>query len=164
MDVRVRDGQIQPLLYRISAVGLAELLRNRPEGVGAPDNVAAMDALDEWPTDDRGRLLCWSEADRDAVAAALAAIECDHLVVLEDQPDPELLAALQGTCSSRSEALAALSAGTAPVPTLQQISARLDALQGAVVARGVIAEADIAAAAEALKPAPIGDLKPAITK
>jgi hypothetical protein len=81
-----------------------------------------------WPTDDAGAYLAYSEADLKSIISALDAASLPYEIADEDQPDPDLLAALQGTVATRSEALAALATGSTPV-TIESLKQRLEAVE-----------------------------------
>ena len=116
MDCKVNDGQIIPVKWRI------------------PCDLAAIPDL--WPTDDRA-VLAYSNDERDAIAAALDELKIPSTIDAVDQPNAAHLALLQGTVSSRSEALAALEAlGQGETPAipelrLKQIEAKVATLESA---------------------------------
>ena len=116
MDIRVDDSQIIPVTHRI----LCDLGK-------LPEHVA-------FPTDARG-ILAYSAAERDAIAAALDELKLPYTIEPVDQPDSSHLELLQGTVSSRSEALAALEAlgkGETPAIPELRIDAQIKALQADV--------------------------------
>ena len=103
MELRVDDSQIIPVTHRI-VCDPGKL----PEGVA-------------FPTDDRG-ILAYSDAERDAITAALDKLKLPYIIEAVDQPDPAHLALLQGTVSSRSEALSALEAlGQGETPAIPEL-------------------------------------------
>jgi len=116
MDLRLDDQQIIPLKWRIRC-DLARL---------PVDSVWTTDADAVW---------AFSDAERDAIAAALDKARLLYTIEPVDQPDPAHLTLLQGKVHSRSEALAALAtlaAGeTPPIPELQlaQIDQRVKDLE-----------------------------------
>ena len=118
MDLRVDDGQIIPLRYRITC------------RAGIPMPAGAADATLPFPTDSDGRLLAYSDKERDAITAALDKLKFPYTIEPEDQPDPAILAACQGNVRTRSEALAALAAGRPPA-TLADLTARVQQLETA---------------------------------
>ena len=113
MDVRVTDRQIETLKWRVQC----ELAK------------VSQDAY-PWPQY-AGGLMAYSDAERDEIVAHLKAAKVAYTITAEPQPNPALVAQLQGRLSSRSEALAALQAGVVP-PTLgdiEQLKARITALE-----------------------------------
>jgi len=100
MDLRVTDNQIQPILSRI-----------RPS---AP-----------MPGNGSDPALPLAPAERDAITKALEAAAIPYTIAPESQPDPTLLAALQGKVATRTQALAALAAGKPPI-TIADLALRLD--------------------------------------
>ena len=103
MELRVDDSQIIPVTHRL-VCDLGKL----------PEDVVL-------PTDDRG-VLAYSAAERDTIAAALDKIKLPYTIEPVDQPDPAHLALLQGTVSSRSEALAAFEAlGQGQTPAIPEL-------------------------------------------
>jgi len=121
MDLRVIDARIEPLLCRIACD-----LQKVPLD---PVTRLPKDPRLEAPTDDSA-FLAYSAAERDTIHAALLAAKLAYQTVPADQPDPAILAACQGKVRSRTEALAALAAGRAPV-TLADLSARVTQLETA---------------------------------
>lgn len=91
MDCQVDDGHIIPLRCRLVCD-----LKRLPEDF-------------PWPTD-ADAVLAYTDAERDAIAAALTEIDIPHTAELVDQPDSAHLALCQGKVTSRTEALAALTA------------------------------------------------------
>jgi len=115
MDVRVSDGRVEPLFARVKAAW-------KPmEGEISP---WPQDDLGSFLADDLGSFLAFSQAEVDAMLA----LDPKAQVFPEPQPDPTLLAALQGKVSSRSEALACLAAGKVPV-TIQDLDQRMRAVE-----------------------------------
>jgi len=103
MNVRVDDSHIIPVTHRI-VCDLGKL----------PEHVA-------FPTDDRG-ILAYSAAERDAITADLNAAKLPYTIEAVDQPNAAHLALLQGTVSSRSQALAALDAlGKGETPAIPEL-------------------------------------------
>jgi len=103
MDIRVDDNQIIPVTHRLVCD-----LRKLPEDF-------------THRTDDRG-ILGYSDAERDAIAAALDKLKLPYIVEAVEQPDPAHLAQLQGHVSSRTEALAALEAlGKGETPAIPEL-------------------------------------------
>ena len=113
MDVRVTDGNIDPVQSRIRAA--------KP----------APDLIGPWSVDDVGAFLSYSAADTAAITKALDGLGIGAAVIAEPQPNPTHLALLQGTVSSRSEALAALEAlGKGETPAIPEL--RLKQLEAQV--------------------------------
>ena len=123
MDLKVDDGNIIPLLYRIRC-----------------DLKLIGQELDSfpWPTDALGAL-AYTDAERTQICAALDKAKVTYTIEAVDQPDPTILAACQGKVTSRTEALAALAAGKPPV-TLETIAARVDVIESKVPAPQPIEE------------------------
>jgi len=113
MDVRVTDKRIETLKWRVQC-DLAKL----PE--------------DFYPWGQYiGGLMAYLDSERDEIVAYLKAAKIAYTVTAEPQPNPDLLAKLQGRVNSRSEALAALQTQVVP-PTLgdiEQLKARITALE-----------------------------------
>jgi len=112
MDVRVTDGVIEPLKCRITP------------GKAVPLSTA----VELGPMDDHGRLLAYTDREISDITKALDALGVGAIILTEDQPDPTLLAACQGKLHSRSQALAALATGKAPI-TLEAIAADVEQLK-----------------------------------
>jgi len=124
MDCRVCDGRIEPLLYRIACD-----LKAIPID---PETGRPLDPRLEAPTDDAA-FLAYSDAERNDIQAGLLAAKIAYNTRREGQPDPTLLAACQGKVGSRSEALAALAAGSAP-ETTESLAAKVKELDAQVKA------------------------------
>ena len=90
----------------------------------------------QWPHDEEGRALAYSEAERGEIARELEGAHIPSTIFPEDQPDPELLARLQGRVSSRGAALAALESGEIPVilEDISDIDARLKEVEARPIA------------------------------
>jgi len=74
-----------------------------------------------YAADDRG-LLAYSSQERDAIAAALDNLKLPYTIEPVDQPNAAHLELLQGTVSSRSQALAALEAlGKGETPDIREL-------------------------------------------
>jgi len=103
MNIRVDDGRIIPVTHRLIC-DLGKL----------PDDVS-------FATDGQG-VLAYSDAERDAIAAALDELKLPYTIEAVDQPDPAHVEQLQGHVSSRSEALAALEAlGRGQTPAIPEL-------------------------------------------
>ena len=114
MDLRVDDGQIIPLRYRISCK--------------AGTSIAAY--ADFGPTDSQGRLLAYSDKESEAITTALDKLKIPYTIEPEGQPHPAILAACQGKLRSRTEALTAFAAGRPPA-SLADLTARVQQLETA---------------------------------
>ncbi|HUU55651.1 MAG TPA: hypothetical protein VMY87_12095 [Armatimonadota bacterium] len=116
MDLRLDDNQIIPVKWRLRC-DLKRLPLETP-----------------WPTDHEA-VLAYSDAERDAIAAALDKAKLPYTIEAVDQPSPAHLALLQGKVHSRSEALAALAALAAgetpaiPELRLEELEQKVKALE-----------------------------------
>ena len=119
MDCRLDDTTVVPLLCRVEYARPKEWDAESEHGL--------------WPHDDAGRALAYTVAERDAIVAELDAAKIVYRVAAEGQPDPVVLAALQGRATSRTEALALLASGKVP-PTIDEIVERVKELEARPIA------------------------------
>jgi len=116
MELRLDDNQIIPLKWRLRC------------------DLKRLAAEFAWPTDAEA-VWAFSDAERDAIAAALDKVKLPYTIEPVDQPNPAHLALLQGKVHSRSEALAALAALAAgdtpdiPELRLKELEQKVKALE-----------------------------------
>jgi hypothetical protein len=121
IEIKVIDGKIIPARYLLPC----EPVREEVDVLAIPF---------PWPynLDLRG-YLAYDDKERDALLAALGKASVDAKPQALDQPDPGLLEALRGVYTTRSEALAALAAGSPP-PTLASLAGKVQEIDDRVKA------------------------------
>ena len=98
IDCMVEGGQVIPVLARVTC----DLVK-----------LGASDEDRDWP-DDGTAVLVFSEQEQEAVVRACERARLPYSIAAAEQPDPDVLAKLQGRVTTRTAALAALQAGRVP--------------------------------------------------